>query len=550
MPRSIHEMSTWGATGAAPLDSSRGASTVLLEDLERWPASPSDVGRRVGERLWDMSVVCGPAEAMRLQFDVLQPAFVAVHDVGGAISRRLLAGVAAAMQTAVHTLRIRRQGYGNTLATIEFIELPMHDSRTRTSRPLRIYTTHVVDVDDPTRKSIADVLLGRSTLAVTIVAPDANEGSLAMSLAGLQDAMQRPGWTNRHTLLLPLRPLAALKAQAARLGMGREITVHVAPTVLRPVEAWNHIRSQWNSLADLGEANMLPIDDPTSPGARPRSWQSAPSAAESAAARAQAVEELRRRLSSPPPAEAIAPTHDAPNAPHHAPPAQDAAPSAASTTGGAFMGRMAAEQLRQQAPRATVASGSFLDESLVMPGRKAMPPADSPEIRPTPTSLVAEGMATNTSPAPTCEALDTLRRFVGACASGLIGLQRCAVVDISARTVLAQHGFDEPAVCASNGTRLVNALKAAALGFAVPGRIPDAALTYDDHHLLVRPMPGHDAQAFVAVLDRESANVVVVRHKLQRLERAYFPAAHEGRTAATVPSDLDASPSTQMPPMF
>ena len=185
MPKPIQDMTSWGATGEAPLESrsipstssglpSSGLSTSVLTDSrstlppgDGWAASPGDIGRRVGETMWDMSVVCEAAEALSLQFDVLQPLYLAVHDIGGTTSRRLLAGVAAAMQLPVHTLTVRRQGYGNLLARLEFVELTSRGPASAPARRVRIYSTQTPDTEETARRQVADVLLGRTSQGLT-----------------------------------------------------------------------------------------------------------------------------------------------------------------------------------------------------------------------------------------------------------------------------------------------------------------------------------------------------------------------------------------------
>jgi len=86
-----------------------------------------DIGRPVSPTQRELFVSCDPAEALQQQFDHLQPEFIALHDVGTSSSRKLLAGVAAALGRLPQKLIIRRQGYGTPLATIEFIELATAD---------------------------------------------------------------------------------------------------------------------------------------------------------------------------------------------------------------------------------------------------------------------------------------------------------------------------------------------------------------------------------------------------------------------------------------
>jgi hypothetical protein len=510
MPKPIQDMTSWGPTGVVPLDARALPTTTLpstapmgrsvLPAPEDWTASPSDIGRRVGDTMWDMSVVCEPAEALSLQFDVLQPLYLAVHDIGGTTSRRLLAGVAAAMQIPVHTLSIRRQGYGNLLARIEFVELSSSNPSARNSQRVRIYSTQTPETEESARRHVVDVLLGRAALAVVVIDGDVSQAALAVALAGMQNAMNKPAWTNRHVLLMPLRPMRGLEAQAARLGRERDIDVQTSPPIVRPFDAWNHVRSRWNALADLGDSAMMPLDDPTSPLERKRQ----PSAEQTAAA----VEALRRKLMS--------------QRDHVAEPAAspvDATLDAAAKT--------IASMSKREAQRAPAAAAP---QPVVAPPPVMSAQDDAPTV---PASLMQQPPGPVLAPPAAPTSQGRMHAYVAQCAD-VAGLRSCAVVDLETRHVVAEHAVTDTKGFAGHGARLANSLRAAALGFQLPGRVPDAAMTFDAHHVLVRPVPGHEHLAFVAILAREDANVVVARLKLQRIEKATFPdelAAEDATTA-------------------
>jgi hypothetical protein len=275
--RVLEEEEAWEATRALS-----GAATQLMRDKDDDSAlAMRHVGRRVGPALWELFVVIDPAEAMRQQFEVLQPEFIALHDIGTQSSRRMLAGLAAATGSAVHQLHIRRQGLGMPLAAIEFVELPIAEGLP----PLRMYSTEV-DADTQQRRRLAHVLLGHSRLGVVIVG-DLPPHALATALLPLHDGIKQGPWPNRDLLMLPLASAAALAGQAAHLAIGTPLQVRTTPQVSRPAEAWNYLRGTWNKLRDklLGDSNqVLPeIIDPLPPArpsapAAPASTAAAPSA--------------------------------------------------------------------------------------------------------------------------------------------------------------------------------------------------------------------------------------------------------------------------------
>jgi hypothetical protein len=252
MARPLHEMSSFSPSAQpsrAPEDdwqATRAAEpkTQILRDQEDYLANAaSDIGRHVGEGQWELFVVSAPAEAMQMQFEHLRPEHIAIHDVGTASSRRLLAGLAAAAGSTVQKLVIRRQGYGVALATLEFVELPVAGGS-----PLRIYTTEV-DADTHARHELARVLLGHSRLGVVMVG-DLPPHALGAALKPLHDAIAAGPWPNQQLLILPLASGSAIAAQAAQLAIGRGIEVRTTPQVTRPAEAWGFISGSWNRLRD------------------------------------------------------------------------------------------------------------------------------------------------------------------------------------------------------------------------------------------------------------------------------------------------------------
>ena len=203
--------------------------------------APSDVGRRVGDDQLELFVVCHPAEAMRQQFAQLTPDYIAIHDVGGASSARLVAAVAAAASRKVQKLVIRRQGYGVALATLQFVELPLQGDR-----PLRIYTTQI-DGDTQARHQLAQVLLAHSRLGVVMVG-EMPPHVIESGLQPLRDAIASGPWPNRQLLLVPLAHAPSLPQLAAAMAGASDVVVRTTPTVTRPAEAWSFISGAWNRL--------------------------------------------------------------------------------------------------------------------------------------------------------------------------------------------------------------------------------------------------------------------------------------------------------------
>jgi hypothetical protein len=255
MGKPIHAMSSWEASSQAlpstvpaeeweATQAQTALATQLLRTEEDYLADAApDIGRHIDDRHHELFVSCDPGQALRQQLEVLRPDFIAIHDVGTVSSRRLVAGIAAAVGRPVQKLLIRRQGFGVGLATIEFAELPAANG----ARPLRLYTTEI-DADTPSRRELAHALLAYSRLGVVMVG-ELPAHALAAALQPISEAITRGPWPNQNLLMLPLASASSLASQATTLGHGR-VTVRTTPQVTKPADAWNYLTATWNRVRE------------------------------------------------------------------------------------------------------------------------------------------------------------------------------------------------------------------------------------------------------------------------------------------------------------
>ncbi|MFO1335066.1 MAG: hypothetical protein U1E80_08260 [Piscinibacter sp.] len=238
------------------------AQTALATQVMRRAEDDTDpeqkeIGRPVGANERELFVSCAPAEALQQQIDHLDPEFIAVHDIGTTSSRRLLAGIAAAGKRAVQKLHIRRQGYGTTLATLEYVELPTSDG----SR-LLMYSTEA-DADTASRHDLARTLLANSRLSVIMVG-ELPSHTLEAAFKPLHADILGGHWRNRHVLVLPLSGASTVAHTAAELGRGSVVDVRTTPQVTRPADAWGFINGTWARIREL-----LPARGSAPAGVRP-----------------------------------------------------------------------------------------------------------------------------------------------------------------------------------------------------------------------------------------------------------------------------------------
>ncbi len=234
-----------------------------------------EIGRIVAPNERELFVSCDAGPALQQQFEQTHPEFIVVHDIGTTSSRKLLRGLAAASGRALQKLAIRRQGYGQALATLYFLELP-----TASGQILRMYTTQA-DTDAATRRSVARMLLAFSRLGVIMVG-NVSSQLLQPELASIRDDIAAGPWHNRHLLMLPLGSASNLVALGVDLADRTGIMVRTTPVVARPAEAWGFISDSWKRVnsneaqettsASPAHAAFAPELDAAPPASAQSSW--------------------------------------------------------------------------------------------------------------------------------------------------------------------------------------------------------------------------------------------------------------------------------------
>lgn len=223
----------------------------------------SDIGRAVGNHTRELFVACEPGEALQQQFEHLRPSYIAVHDLACLASRHLLHAVAAAAGQPVQRLVIRRQGYGTTLAVLDYVDCPSEDQG-----HVRLYATDADEADTAVRHSLSRVLLCRAALAVVMVG-DIPVHALSEQLQPLRQAVFSSDWECRHLVFMPLvaGPVAALTTLARALGAGTGIHTQVGSVATRPADAWSLLSAAWNQQqAELGHPGMVTRLPQAAPG--------------------------------------------------------------------------------------------------------------------------------------------------------------------------------------------------------------------------------------------------------------------------------------------
>ena len=117
--------------------------------------------------------------------------------------------------------------------------------------------------------------------------------------------------------------------------------------------------------------------------------------------------------------------------------------------------------------------------------------------------------------------IDLLRRYVRQI-NELAGVIGCTVFDAATgqRVVYAGTG-PSAANLAAQGAELMSAILKAGAALDLGRALPEAAITLDSHHLVLRPVPRHPGLALHAVLDMSKANLTLVRLQILRMDTLF-----------------------------
>ena len=459
-------------------------STQIAHDSNDYLGETAiDVGRQTRANEHELFVSCNPAPAMQQQFEHLRPEFIAVHDVGTTSSRKLLASIASASGRAAQKLVIRRQGYGTALATIHFVELPSAAGTT-----LRMYSTDC-ETEPSWRQSLAHMLLAFSRLGVIMVG-DLKAAEIAAVLGRLRDSIARGPWHNEQLLLLPLGSASSLVNHGMELARGTTVNVRTTPQVARATDAWGFISGTWNRLTEKNPpAHGGPV-----------------------AALAKLVATPGQRPASPSVPVAATSVKPAPVVPPAAPtrlvPATTAPPQPRASVPAEARSALTRVAATVTMPAPAIGSAAFVPTK---PAGLSEPEAAVPR----PASIHASVSLSQPATA------DLLRRYVRQI-SELTGVVACVVFDVANGNRVSYAGSGPNGVdLAAQGAALMSAILKTSSSLTLGQAPPEAAITLESHHLLLRGVPRHHGLALHAVLDKAKANLTLVRLQVLRLDSLF-----------------------------
>ena len=225
--------------------------TELATRLEaRWDdespeaAVQPDIGRQVGPGQWELFVTCAASDALQLQFSLKQHSYLFVHGPHASVGARYLAALAQERKRPLQHLRIRRQGHGDDLASLVWLELVQGD------QPLRLMAIESSS-DVAEMPALVRVLLAHAGVRVVVFdasapepPPDATHWLRDAATGG--DALAAAPWVwvpwgaHAHE-----RPWSTTWQTATGLQLRR------APASPRAADAWPFLVSTWRLMNDV-----------------------------------------------------------------------------------------------------------------------------------------------------------------------------------------------------------------------------------------------------------------------------------------------------------
>ena len=116
--------------------------------------------------------------------------------------------------------------------------------------------------------------------------------------------------------------------------------------------------------------------------------------------------------------------------------------------------------------------------------------------------------------------------YVKRCAA-IKGVVECCVLDIDRQRSLAHSGTQRMADrLAAKGAMMLAVMSDSANVLGLGPAHPDAAITLEQHYLLLRPMPGRPRVALHMVIDRHHGNIGLARAQLHQIDQALLGNPH------------------------
>jgi len=243
------------------------ATQILDEQVKTGPEA-RELGRKVSESLHELFVVCQPSEALRQHLELGVAPFVVLHDLGSGHSLQFLEALSKQTRWPLRRLCVRRQGFGDTLATLHFLDCPTE------SGSLRIYASRI-EAEAGECVAIRRQLLTHAGANVLLAEQLPGQTSSLGATCLKEDLMapHKPG--GMALLVLPQSRDPALRQDIDILEHGAGLRIEVAPATQSVPAAWALMATYLNRQAQRHATGSWPqikqvrVGPTTAPAASP-----------------------------------------------------------------------------------------------------------------------------------------------------------------------------------------------------------------------------------------------------------------------------------------
>lgn len=220
-------------------------ATQILDEPRAALHQALDIGKDVGGHTRELFVVCAPAEALRQQFERTTTPFMAVHGMGQPLAaRQTLQGIAALSGWPMRRLVIRRQGFGNELAALHYIDAPVAGNRM-----LRLYDTEVEAGDTAVSVGLRKLLLGQAVLTAVLAQHDAIAAYMSADFAALRGLLAEGAPWPRQLAVVPAHTRTDELTQAVEtLQRASGLQAEIMPATPDPSLIWALLATAWNRI--------------------------------------------------------------------------------------------------------------------------------------------------------------------------------------------------------------------------------------------------------------------------------------------------------------
>ncbi len=225
--------------------------TELATRLEaRWDdespesAAHPDIGRQVGPGQWELFVTCAASDALQLQFSLKQHSYLFVHGPHASVGVRYLRALAQERRRPLQHVRIRRQGHGDDLASLVWLELVQGE------QPLRLMALEQ-SADPGEWPALVRVMLAHAGVRVVVFDASAPEAPPAATtwlrdVMASGDALAMTPW-----VWVPWGAHAHERPWSTTWQTAMGLQLRRAPASARTADAWPFLVSTWRLMADV-----------------------------------------------------------------------------------------------------------------------------------------------------------------------------------------------------------------------------------------------------------------------------------------------------------